>query len=613
MAKGKIVRRFAFRVAGVGTALALLSLALVASPAAATTKSTTTTVTATTAPVFTGESITFTATVTRLNQTPTGSVTFDITGTDSSTPLCDGGNNTIGLTPASPGSSAQCTISAGLFADASPYSVSAVYSGDPNYTTSTGTLSEVIYKGRTATSVTLTSSSNPIVTGQPVTFTAVVAPNSPSTGMPTGMVTFSITGSGPGGGPIMCDAGDMQTLDSSDMATCSVGVGLLAANSTYAVTASYGGDANYAKSTGTLTQTVDRATVTLALTSSASSTYPYLVSGQPVSFTATITGINPPGAGTPTGSIVFSVVGSTGTIETCTGGDTVPLSGLSAVCNFAKGLPATSLYYTVTATLQDPNFKTQGNSAPSLVQPVNRAFTNVVLSGVPGGLVFSQAFSFNITVKTDAPGTGSPMGLLEWAVCPTGQPSCTPETGTLGGNLNLPTPTHQDIKKNENKVTISIPQGLHPGYYEVSASYLGDPNQSSNSSPIGHINVSQVPSTMQLALSRNPAKQDGALRIRTAIQADSVLASDALGAPSGTVTYTITGATGDQLTCANGTDNVITISTTLKNQGVGKCKILPDQLMTSDSPYKIKAVYSGDSNYKTVKSTATLTVETVSG
>ncbi len=610
MAKFKLLRSVAFRVAAVGTALALLSLALVASPAAATMRNTTTTVTVTT-PAFTGEPIVFTATITAGSgmRTPTGSVTFDITGTDASTPFCDGGNtsasNTISLT----GNSAQCSIPAGLFADASPYSVSAVYSGDSNFVTSTGTIAggAVISKGRTTT--TLTSASNPTVTGQPVMFTAVVAPNSPSTGMPTGTVTFSITGTG--GGSIPCDAGDSQTLDSSDMATCSVGAGLLAANSTYAVTAFYGGDPNYAHSTGTLTQTVDRATATLALTSSASSTYPYLLSGQPVSFTATITGINPPGAGTPTGSIVFTVVGSDGTVETCQGGDTVPLSGLSAVCNFPKGLPAASLTYTVTATLSDPNFKTPAGA--SLVQPVTRAMSNVVLSGVPKALVFSQGFSFGVAVKTVAPGTGAPTSLLEWAVCPTSQPSCTPQTGTLGGNLNLPKPTKPDIKKSENKVTITIPQGLHPGYYEVQATYLGDPDQAASSSSVEYIVVSHVPTTMQLALSRNPANQGTAMRIRAAIQAYSTVASNVLGAPSGTVTYTITGASGDQLTCTTGTDNVITISTDLKNQGVGKCLIAKGVLMTSDSPYKIKAVYSGDSNYYGAKNTASVTVETVSG
>ena len=250
-----------------------------------------------------------------------------------------------------------------------------------------------------------------------------------------------------------------------------------------------------------------------------------------MSFTATITGIDPPGAGTPTGSIVFTVVGSDGTVETCQGGDTVPLSGLNAVCNFPKGVPATSLTYTVTATLSDPNFQDSGGA--SLVQPVNRAASDVVLSGVPSRLVFSEGFSFNVAVQTVAPGTGAPTGLLEWAVCPTGQPSCTPQTGTLGGNFNLPNPTKQDIRKSENKVTITIPQGLHPGFYEVQATYLGDPNQAANSSSIGHIDVSQVPSTMQLALSRNPANQGSSMRIRAAIQAYSTSASNVLGAPAG--------------------------------------------------------------------------------
>ena len=46
-----------------------------------------------------------------------------------------------------------------------------------------------------------------------------------------------------------------------------------------------------------------------------------------------------------------------------------------------------------------------------------------------------------------------------------------------------------------------------------------------------------------------------------------------LGAPSGTVTYTIKGASGDQLTCTTGNDNVVTISTDLKNQGRGEVPI----------------------------------------
>lgn len=166
MARNKAMRLFAFRVAGAATVLALASLAIVVSPAAAVgVKSTTTTVTGTT-PDYTGAPTVFTATVEHNSLTPTGTVTFTITGADASTPVCDGGTNTITLAPATTGSSAQCSINGGLLAAGSPYSVTAVYSGDPNFTTSTGTLSQVITKGSTTTSVT--SASDPSVTGQPV-------------------------------------------------------------------------------------------------------------------------------------------------------------------------------------------------------------------------------------------------------------------------------------------------------------------------------------------------------------------------------------------------------------------------------------------------------------
>lgn len=610
MAKEKTMRWIAFRVAGVATVLAMASVALVSSPAAATGKVTTTTVTAPSP--RTGESITFTATVTRGTGTPTGSVTFSITGTDSSTPFCDNTSDTnvVTLAPAVTGSSAQCTISAGLFAAASPYAVMATYTPDANSSdlaSSTGMLSEVVRKGVTNTS--LTSMTNPSVTGGPVQFTAAVAPVSPSTGMPTGTVTFSIVGTG---GAVPCDlpGGNSPTLDGSDMAQCSVGAGLLAANSPYTVTAVYSGDTNYQTSTGTLTQNVNKAAVTLSLSSSPAS----IVTGQPVAFTATITGITPPGMGTPMGSIVFSVVGSNGTtMATCQGGDTITLSGspLGATCNFPKGLPANLLSWTVTATLQDPNFRSPMGGA-SLVQPVSRAAINVTLGTLPGSLVASQAFSFTVTFKTVAPGTGAPTGYFEWAVCPEGQPMCTPQTGTRGESVALPTPTKMDREKNRNVATVSVPYGLAPGFYEVEATYFQNPNQSGgSSSPLGHIYVVTIPTTMQLVLGHNPVRSGGSLKIRSLIMADP-RATGTFGAPTGTVTFVIKGQSGDKLTCKTGS-NVVTISTTLKNQGNAKCAIASGQLTTSDVPYSIRAQYSGDSNYQPVSSSESLVVETPAG
>jgi hypothetical protein len=92
----------------------------------------------------------------------------------------------------------------------------------------------------TATATAVTSSANPSVVGQPVTFTATVSPNPPGTGTPTGTVTFS-----DGGSPI-----GTATLDASGTAT--ITPWSLAAG-THTITASYGGDNNFSASTATAT------------------------------------------------------------------------------------------------------------------------------------------------------------------------------------------------------------------------------------------------------------------------------------------------------------------------------------------------------------------------
>jgi large repetitive protein len=574
-------------VISVASTLALAGLALVAAPANAAITTTTTVTGPTVAQARTGAPVTFTAAVTHGSQSAmTGTVTFTITDVNSNTYTCDGGNTvSVATAVPGPGVNAQCSFSGGLLAADSPYTVNAVYSGDSNYSTSTGTLSQTIKRGVTSTSVTPASS--PVVTGQPVTFTAAVSPVSPSTGVPTGQVVFTITGNAT---TVVCDAGDTQTLDGSGMAQCSVAAGLLAADSPYTVSAVYSGDSNYQPSTGTGTEVVDKAGATLSVTSAPSS----LVMGQPVAFTATVTGINPPGSGTPTGSIVFSVVGGNGMTATCQNGDTQMLSGSSAVCNFPNGLPAGALTYTITANLQDPNFNSP--VAGTLVQPVSRAHTMTTVTGLPGSVVASQPFFFTITIKTTAPGTGAPTGDYEWAVCPNNPDDvCTPANRTRGGTFVLPTPTTYDIKHNLNKAHVELVGGLFPGFYDVSAEYVGNKQLTASPSNVGHVLVSTIPTTLSFNFTHNPIPQGERLQIRVGVLADS-RATDALGAPSGTVTYTITGQASDTLSC-NGGSNVITISTTAKNQGIAKCVIPKGVLMSTDAPYKVTAVYSGDTNY----------------
>ena len=90
-------------------------------------------------------------------------------------------------------------------------------------------------KAQAGTTTTLTSSSNPSAFGQPVTFTATVAASSPGTGSPTGTVTFKDGSTTLGSGTLTTTSG--VTAATFTTSTLSVG--------SHAITASYGGDANF--------------------------------------------------------------------------------------------------------------------------------------------------------------------------------------------------------------------------------------------------------------------------------------------------------------------------------------------------------------------------------
>jgi hypothetical protein len=583
----------------VGSALALTGMAFLAAPASAATN--TTTAVTESAGAVTGAPVTFTATVTHgATGVPTGNVVFTVTGMDAAPFTCDGGNTaTLAPNGSGPGSVATCSFSGGLQASDSNYAVTATYAGDGTFNGSNGSLSAKISRASTTTAVL--SSSNPTVTGQSVTFSATVAPTSPATGSPTGSVTFAINGTG--GGSVACDTtGDTVPL-SGGSASCTISAGLLAQFSPYAVSAAYSGDSNYRPSAGNVSQTVSKAAVTLGLTSSLASP----VDGQAISFTASITSVTPPGAGTPSGDIVFSVMGNNvlpgqpGFTATCDGGDTQPLSGGSATCSFAGGLLSNPLTYTVTATLKDANFHAAATA--SLIQPVNKASTSTTVTGAPDRLYASQGFTFTVTIQTLAPGGGVPTGNLEWAVCNHNMPTCS---GLPGGTFILPKPKAGDIAHNRQVIHYTVPGGMPPGFYSLNATFSGDSDYQNSASSTGFILVNKVPTSMQIVLQKNPLFQGSNMGIKVAVIPNSA-ASGSLGAPQGTVSFTVTGAEGDTVNCDSGS-NVITISTTSSNQGRAVCTIPAGDISAADGPYEVQAQYSGDSNYDSVDGSQTVHV-----
>ncbi len=183
--------------------------------------------------VTAGQSITFTATVAAFGASagagmPTGYVAFysgkTLLGT---APLPKDGSGQVSFTTS--------TLPAGKVA------VTAVYSGDVNFHSSKSVVTETIAKS--STKVTMKSAINAAVSGQMVSFTAVVAANLPGSLTPTGSVSFY-------DGTTL-----LKTVTLPADGSGQVTITLPARLAGDSITAVYGGDHNHIGSHATLSQT----------------------------------------------------------------------------------------------------------------------------------------------------------------------------------------------------------------------------------------------------------------------------------------------------------------------------------------------------------------------
>jgi len=236
----------------------------------------------------------------------------------------------------------------------------AVYQGDPNYS---GSFSPVISVnvGKGSTTTALSSSVNPSVHGQAVTFTATVTPAAA-----TGTVTFSGIGTA-------SLANGVASITTSALPT-----------GTTTVSAQYNGDSNYNSSASAGLAQVVKAATTTSLTSGPNpSTF-----GQTVTLTATVT------PSSATGSVQFFNGGTllgTGTMS----------SGHASLSG--NDLPAGSLLLTAV-------YSGDANNASSTsavrVQTVNKANSTTRLPASPSSGTVGQSVTFMATVSP-ASGTGT--------------------------------------------------------------------------------------------------------------------------------------------------------------------------------------------------------------
>jgi hypothetical protein len=270
-----------------------------------------------------GEAVTFAATVSSGSGTPTGTVTFRDAGS------C--GSGTVLDTESLVGGTATSTAIPTLSVSGSPHTIFACYGGSNSFAASSGSLSQTV--GPAATSVGVTSSANPSVFGQSVTFTAAVSANAPGSGTPGGTVRFRADGSNLGQNVAL--SGGLATRTTA---------GLAVGNHT--ITANYNGSANFQSSTGSLSsgQTVNQGTTTTAITSDLSAP---TTSGQSITVSYDVSPVAPASGDLSTGGASVTVnLDAGGGGGSCTG--SVTAGGLGS-CTIAAPI-GVGTPRTVTAT-----------------------------------------------------------------------------------------------------------------------------------------------------------------------------------------------------------------------------------------------------------------------
>ncbi|MBL1112692.1 Ig-like domain repeat protein [Streptomyces sp. 110] len=429
----------------------------------------TTTVSVSPAAPVCGESITICAQVTvqpPSTCTPTGTVTFVINGTSLTAMLDETG---------------QACVTTNLTAGS--YTVTAGYGGSTDIASSTGTASFTVGQGVSGISASISPS--PSVCGEPVTICADVSVAPPSTCIPTGNVTFAVSG-----GPTL--TGTLDATGQACVTTSAIPVG------THSVTITYPGDGDVLGSTTTLPLTVNQASSTTSLTI----TPPSSSCGQSVTLCAQVT-TTPPGTCTPTGTVTFAIAGG----PTLTG----TLNGSGQACVSTGVIPVGT--HAVTATYGG-NTGVAGSSASGSVT-VGQAASTTALTITPVSPVCGQSVTLCAQVTTTPPGTCTPTGTVTFTIA--GGPTLT---GTLNGSGQACVSTS------------AIPVGTHA----VTATYGGNTGVA-GSSASGSVTVGQAASTTALTIT--PVSPVCGQSVTLCAQVTTTPPGTCT--PTGTVTFTIAG------------------------------------------------------------------------
>jgi hypothetical protein len=445
---------------------------------------TSTGLTSTANPSAIGQGVTFTATVSVSGGggvTPDGTVSF----TDGATVLTTQAINAGGVAMY-----ATSTLTAGV------HPITAVYNGDAAKQIQGSTSAVLKQDVQAPTTASLTSSLNPSLYGNSVTFTATIPPS--GTTAPTGTVSFLDGAAQIGTGTLSGNPG----VATFSTATLNMG--------THIITVSYPGDPfNGPSSSLPLSQVVEQAQTATTVTAAPSPG----IAGGPETITATVKVTA--GSGTPTGTVTFT----SGVTQL----GSAPLSA-AGTATITPALAQGS--YQIVATYSGDSNNSGSASAP-LALTVVPAATETVLTVSPNPALVQVPITFTAQVLGNG---GAATGSVNFLA-----------NGTVigAGTLNA-----------SGKATFTT-AALAAGTYSITATYTGDANNGNSTSSPTSLTISLATTAAAITVSPNPALVGAAITITVKVTGNG-------GTPTGSVNFIVNGTTLNTATLAGGTASFTT-------------------------------------------------------
>jgi Bacterial Ig-like domain (group 3)/FG-GAP-like repeat len=481
--------------------------------------------------------------------------------------------------------------------------ITSSYGGDTTNAPVSGSATQIVTKAQPT--VALTSSANPSVTNQSVTFTATLSSGA------TGTVTFTNAGASLG---TVSSTGGVATITTST---------LVAGDDP--ILATYNGDSNNNSASATLTQVVNKSTPVLPPPAVSSSSLPVgspetITETVPTGVTGTVTFFN---GTTPLGSA--TVVNGVATITTSSlplGSDSITAATLADANNNAAISPATPVAVNkITPTLVPPTVSTNNttpNSPVTITEPIPSGVTGPVsiydgstllgtVTIVNGGVTLTVPSlplgTDPITVSTSASATmnpatspSTPVTVAKTApivtVVSSANPSSPNQQVTFTATVHAGATgsiTFIDGTTILGSGTISASgiatfstSTLTIGSHPITASYGGDSNYSSTTSTVLMQVVGRIPTTIVLTES-SPAQL-----LATGVTFTASVTASAPD-PTGTVTF-MDGSTVLGTISVNASGGVATSLTKIANAAMATSNL-------ATGAHQIVAIYSGDSNF----------------